>query len=366
MAAQMWRAVAIFRILTLAYAAVLIFRYRHLYAHPDGGLAVLAVMAAWTAVTAAAYARPRGRSPALICADVAVAALVVLSARLVDKAIRIHEGAPTLPVTWAAAPVLACAIAGGPIGGLAGAAVIAAAVIAERGAVTGSTSGSAVLLLIEGGVVGYFVRFGLRAEAALDRAARQEAAVAERERIARGIHDSVLQVLALVSARGRDLGGEAAELARLAGEQESALRTLVSGPSAQPPAGGLLDLGNLLEPLGGSRVTVSCPADAVLLTDEAARALAAATGEALDNVRRHAGPDARAWVLVEDDGTAVTVSIRDDGNGFAEGRLAEAEAAGRLGVAQSIVGRLRDVGGKACLTSSPGQGTEVELHVPRN
>ncbi len=46
MAGQMWRAVAIFRILTLAYAAVLIFRYHHLYAHPDAGLAVLAVMAA--------------------------------------------------------------------------------------------------------------------------------------------------------------------------------------------------------------------------------------------------------------------------------------------------------------------------------
>jgi two-component sensor histidine kinase len=175
----------------------------------------------------------------------------------------------------------------------------------------------------------------------------------------------VLQVLALVSARGRDLGGEAAELAKLAGEQESALRALVSGASVGSPAGSVLDLGGLLEPLGGGRVTVSCPAGAVLLADEPARALAAATAEALDNVRRHAGPDARAWVLVEDDGDAVTVSVRDDGRGFAGDRLAEAEAAGRLGVAQSIVGRLRDVGGKACLTSSPGQGTEVELRVPR-
>lgn len=366
MAGQMWRAVAIFRILTLAYAAVLISRYHHVYAHPDGGFAVLGVMTAWTVVTAAAYATPRGRNPWLICADVAVTALVVLSTRLVDTAGHIDAGAPTLPVTWVAAPVLASAIAGGPLGGLAGAAVIAAAVIGERGAVTGSTFGSTVLLLIAGGVVGYFVRFGLRAEAALERAARHEAAVAERERIARDIHDSVLQVLALVSARGRDLGGEAAELARLAGEQESALRAVVSGAWVRPPAGGLLDLAGLLEPLGGSRVTVSCPAGAVLLADEAARALAAATGEALDNVRLHAGADARAWVLVEDDAAAVTVSIRDDGNGFAEGRLAEAEAAGRLGVAQSIVGRLRDVGGKACLTSSPGQGTEVELRVSRN
>jgi len=175
----------------------------------------------------------------------------------------------------------------------------------------------------------------------------------------------VLQVLALVATRGRELGGEAAVLARLAGEQENALRTLVSGAAVPPPEGGQLDLAGLLEPLGNSRVTVSCPAGAVLLPDAAARALAAAAGEALDNVRRHAGGDARAWVLVEDDGTAVTVSVRDNGLGFAEGRLAEAETAGRLGVAQSIKGRLRDAGGSACVRSSPGQGTEVELRVPR-
>jgi signal transduction histidine kinase len=112
-------------------------------------------------------------------------------------------------------------------------------------------------------------------------------------------------------------------------------------------------------------VTVSCPAGAVPLGDAPALALAAATGEALDNVRRHAGPDAKAWVLVEDDGAAVTVSVRDNGLGFAPGRLEEAEAAGRLGVAQSIRGRIRDVRGTARLTSSPGQGTEVELRVPR-
>jgi signal transduction histidine kinase len=366
MAGQMWRAVAFFRILTLAYAAVLIIRNHHQYAHPAGGFVVLAIMAAWTVVTVTAYATPRGRNPWLICADVTIAALLVLSTRLVDTTIRIDGGQPTLPVTWIAASVLACAVAGGPVGGLGGAVVLSAAVTAERGQPTQGTFGATVLLLIAGGVVGYFVRFGLRAEAALGRAARREAAVAERERIARGIHDSVLQVLALVSARGRDLGGEAAELARLAGEQESALRALVSGASVARPAAGLLDLGNLLEPLGGQQVTVSCPAGAVLLADEPARALAAATSEALDNVRRHAGPDARAWVLVEDDGTAVTVSIRDDGRGIAAGRLAEAEAAGRLGVAQSIVGRLRDVGGKACVTSSPGQGTEVELRVFRS
>src|SRR5258708_2093617 len=268
----MWRAVAIFRILTLGYAAVLIIRNYHSYAHPAAGFAALAVMAAWTVVTVAAYARPRGRTPWLISADVAVAALLILSTRLIDTTSDINAGAPTIPVSWVAASVLACAVAGGPVSGLAGAVVIAAADLAEREALPQSTFNGTVLRLIAGGVVGYFVRFGLRAEAALERATRHEAAIAERERIARGVHDSGLQVLALVSARGRELGGEAAELARLAGEQERALRALVSGASVVRPAGGLLGLGSLLEPLGGSRVAVSCPAGAVLLADEPLRA----------------------------------------------------------------------------------------------
>ena len=46
---------------------------------------------------------------------------------------------------------------------------------------------------------------------------------------------------------------------------------------------------------------------------------------------RHAG--GRAWVLVEDEGETVTVSIRDEGPGIPDGRLDEAAAQGRLGVA---------------------------------
>jgi signal transduction histidine kinase len=365
MAGQMWRAVAVFRVVTLVYAAFLIISDHDRYAHPSAGLLALGVMSAWTAITVLAYARPGGRGTWLICTDVAVAAMLVLSTRLIDTASRIDAGAPTIPVAWAASPILACAVAGGPVGGLAGAAVIVAADIAERGGLPQSTFNNAVLLLIAGGVGGYVVRLGLRAEATVDSAARREAAIAERERIARGIHDSVLQVLALVSVKGRELGGEAAELAKLAAEQENALRSLVSGASVGHTRAGLIDLAALLEPLGDSRVTVSCPAGSVILPDAAAHALAAAVGEALDNVRRHAGADARAWVLVEDDGLAVTVSVRDDGTGFAAGRLAEAEEAGRLGVAHSIVGRLAGVAGSARLTSAPGQGTEVELRVPR-
>jgi hypothetical protein len=101
--------------------------------------------------------------------------------------------------------------------------------------------------------------------------------VAERERIARGIHDSVLQVLALVSSRGQTLGGEAAELGNLAAEQEAALRALVASPVNGGPLGGKLDLRALLDPLGDAKVTVSCPAEPVMLDEAAARAVCGTT-----------------------------------------------------------------------------------------
>jgi signal transduction histidine kinase len=120
----------------------------------------------------------------------------------------------------------------------------------------------------------------------------------------------------------------------------------------------------LIDVLADARITVSCPAIAVMLTPQAARALSGAAVAAVDNVRKHAGDGARGWVLVEDDGTVIRVSVRDNGAGFDPGRLAVAAASGRLGVSHAIVGRLRDVGGTAVVTARPGQGTEVDLRVP--
>ncbi|WP_258565502.1 sensor histidine kinase, partial [Streptomyces sp. WELS2] len=68
---------------------------------------------------------------------------------------------------------------------------------------------------------------------------------------------------------------------------------------------------------------------------------------------------------VEDEPDEIVVTVRDDGPGIPEGRLAQAEGEGRLGVALSIRGRLRDLGGSAAILSVPGQGTEVELKVPK-
>lgn len=375
MHAQLWRAVVLFRVLAVIYAAALFISNRGGYAHPSAGFGVLAGLVVWTALTAVWY--PRGTGGRwLVAVDVAVAIAAIGFTRYVDTSAHIADGAPTLAAAWGAAPVLAAALVGGPWIGLVAALLIAGTDVWERGSLAQTTFNGVVLLVIVGVVGGYVARLLRRAERVAQDAARREAAAAgleaatsERARLARDIHDSVLQVLTLISRRGRELGGEAAELAALAGAQEAALRSLVAEPLPAAVAGaagrGLLDVRALL-PAPCSQLSVALPGDPVLLPEVVARAVAGAAGEALANVERHAGVDSQAWVLVEDDGVAVTLSVRDDGCGFGPGRLNDAARSGRLGVAQSILERARSVGGEAVVTSVPGEGTEVEIRVPRS
>jgi signal transduction histidine kinase len=169
----------------------------------------------------------------------------------------------------------------------------------------------------------------------------------------------------MVQRRGTEAGGEAAEIGRLAGEQEAALRALVTVDGPTSPQSGQLDLAAHLTREASAMVSVITPADPVLLNERTVNEMAAAVRAAIDNVRRHCGPAAKAWVLVDDEGATVSVTIRDDGPGFPDGRLAEAAAEGRLGVSHAISGRIRDLGGSADISSSPGAGTEVRLRVPR-
>jgi signal transduction histidine kinase len=366
----LWRAVVVFRIGALLYAGALIVRADRGYAHPAGGLAVLAVMVGWTALMTFANGTERGRRWPAVGADLAVCLALTISSLWVQTHEQSHGGSVTLTTTWSAAPMLGAAVRGGPWGGAAAAAVLGAGVVITRQALTLDTVGSVVLLFLAGTVSGYVVRLAVRAERQLAAAVRLEAATRERERLARGIHDGVLQVLTLVQRRGTEIGGEAGELARLAAEQEIALRGLVAAPSPAGAAGsdadgGPVDLCALLAAERSSHVTLSTPAVPVPLDPHAARELAAAVRAALDNVVRHAGASARAWVLVEDLADEVVVSVRDDGPGIPLGRLDRAAAEGRLGVALSMRGRVRELGGTATVHSTPGEGTEVELRVPR-
>ena len=364
-AEPLWRAIAVYRFASIGYAMLLAVINRAAYSRPGWAWVVIAVMTAWTAATTVAYARPERRTRPLLSADLAVTAGLLLSTAALQYPSAMRHGVMPVTAIWVAGPVLAWAVQYGRRAGAISALVMSGCDFLLRSEAITVVLNGVVLLLLAGVVVGHLARLAAEVETERRHVLQVEAASRERERLARDIHDSVLQVLAMVQRRGAEAGGEAAELGRLAGQQEAALRSLVgSGQAGGSPAGDV-DLRALVLPIQSDQVTVSAPAQAVRLDRTAADELTSAIRAALDNVRRHGGERARAWVLVEDEPDLVTVTVRDDGPGIPDGRLAEAAAAGRLGVSHSICGRLRDLGGSAVIRSVPGEGTEVELSLPR-
>ena len=227
---QLWRGVVTYRIAALAYAGALILANRDEYAEPRAALVVLAAMAGWTVLMTAANSRDSGRVWPVVVADHAVCVLVTLASVPVQGAERIEADTPTLPTSWAASPVLGLGAARRPgrrRGRRAGAGRGVGAHPRRHHPGHARQPGAAAARRPVGG---YVARLAVGAEERLAEAVRLEAATRERERLARDIHDAVLQVLALVQRRGAELGGEAAELARLAGEQEVALRGAASPP----------------------------------------------------------------------------------------------------------------------------------------
>ncbi|MGP2439413.1 MacS family sensor histidine kinase [Streptomyces sp. JW3] len=383
----LWRALTAYRVLTMVYAIGLFgTAYEH-FTRPWLAVGYYAVLVAWTLATLPRVANAAACTKRFLALDLTVALTGILLTPLADDPDRIASGGPTLPSIWTAGAVLAFAVKGGWRWAAVASTLVAVANLVERGSPARDTVHNVLLVWVAAIAIGYVVEVARASERTLARALEIEAATRERERLARDIHDSVLQVLAMVQRRGAVLGGEAAELGRMAGEQEIALRTLVSGglvpvsrasedaaqgavvravDEPETPDPGPADLRTLLAPYAGARTSLAEPGAPVELAPAAAREVAAAVGAALDNVRAHAGERARAWILVEDEPDEVIVTVRDDGPGIPEGRLAEAEGEGRLGVALSIRGRLRDLGGSAELISVPGQGTEVELKVPKD
>jgi signal transduction histidine kinase len=365
---RLWRAVDVFRVLALGYAAVVFGLAEGQHLRAWLGWLILALLGAWTAAITV-WRRRTPPGPRLLTADLVIACAAVLATTAVDDRARIAAGAATLPATWSASPVLAWAVLRGRRGGLVAAACVAAADLVEVRRFSASTLDAIVLLFLSGALVGWAVELLRAGRADLARAVALQAATRERERLAADIHDSVLQVLAYVRRRGLQVGGEAADLAALAGEQEVRLRSLVASQEAaagRNAAGAEEEFTASLTALAARDVVVTGPGHPVLVSPPVAHALRGAVLATLDNVRLHAGPDAKTWILLEDEPERITVTVRDDGVGIPSGRLEEAAHEGRLGVQASVRGRLADIGGTATIRSAPGEGTEVELVVPRS
>ncbi|MGY4709048.1 MacS family sensor histidine kinase [Mycolicibacterium sp. CBM1] len=361
----LWRAAQVFRLLSYGYAVYFQLTRSGELERPALGWVLFGLLSGWTLACAVAYLQGFGRRAGWVLAEVVVVVALMLGTELVasDQWVADNQSLPT--TLWATNATISAAILLGPVAGMVTGAVVVATAAAMKGQVNLDLgrNASIVIELAVGLAVGMAAQTARRAHAELERAVRLSAALDERERLSRQVHDGVLQVLALVAKKGRELGGPAAELGDLAGQQERALRRLISTAGPEPDAG-VVDLRTLLARRESDRVSLSLPGTAVPLDATVAAELDAAVGNALDNVAAHAGADARAYVFLEDLGESVTVTVRDDGAGIPPGRLEEAAGQGRVGVSKSIVGRLDSLGGSATLSSDDG-GTEWELSVPK-
>lgn len=196
-------------------------------------------------------------------------------------------------------------------------------------------------------------------------------AEARRRQGARLLHDTVLATLTLLAHSGVGVSEQA--LREQAGEDATLLRQLRLGANPTPHSSGDYklrpvdesSLGNTLESVKQRFRRMGLDVNwhgtgHVLLPSDVLDSFLLALAECLENVRRHSGVSEAHVTITDDEGT-VRAMVTDAGIGFDLDTIGQ----GRLGFTESIVARLRDVGGNARLFSSPGSGTTVVLEVPK-
>ncbi|BDI21386.1 sensor histidine kinase [Herbiconiux sp. L3-i23] len=208
----------------------------------------------------------------------------------------------------------------------------------------------------------------------LARAHRDAGGVAERERIAREVHDTIAQSLTGLVMLAQRASATAAtanpDLASLRGQLElietvgvealGEARAVVADSAAVPLDGGLADamarLGDRFERETGLRVEVAVDA---AMTRELEVVLLRCAQEALANVRKHAGATAVRLVVTRRDG-AVRLEVTDDGRGITEAESLRSPGFGLSGMRD----RLALVGGTMTVGPAHRSGTELVVRVP--
>ncbi|GJF29574.1 histidine kinase [Kitasatospora sp. NE20-6] len=182
----------------------------------------------------------------------------------------------------------------------------------------------------------------------------------ERAEIAAHVHDSVLHTLTLIQRRAED----PKEVLRLARAQERELRLWLYRPEAVAEAAPdtlaehVRAIVAEVEDRHGVPVELVCVGDCPM--DERIAAQMQAGREAMVNAAKYGG-GGPVQVYAEVEGRTVSVFVRDHGPGFDPESVPE----DRMGVRESIVGRMKRNGGTARVRPAAGGGTEVELEMER-
>lgn len=366
----LFRGVTVFRAIALVWAVTGVISSWDLVRHRLGAVALLALMALWTALVSLWPGRGPflpPTAPWVLMTELMIGAVVFLGDGFVYNAGR----QISLPWSWPAAGVIAIGVMWGWRAGLvASLAMVGASLITEFRLDTNLSEPiqafSRVGLWVVTGLLAGYVSSRLR------RAETEVALARAREEVARQLHDGVLQTLAVIQRRSDD-----GELAALARDQEGDLRRFLSGAgSAQTELEpGLRHLAQRHQRLfPETTVAVVVAPDAPELGAQSLEAVLGAAGEALTNVGKHAEAT-KVTIYAEpaelDDvlelveggvlkrsGDVLFLSVKDDGRGF---DLAAVEE--RIGLSRSIRGRITEAGGSVGVSSRPGRGTEVRLWI---
>lgn len=338
---------------TWAVAVALIDARSEVLVRPSIALAILGPLLAWSIFTAVLARRtPRFLlTPAAQVIDIAFG-VVVVAAEWVT-----YDGDHPLRfgAMWQLAPIIGAGLRYGAFGGLAtgmGLGLVNAAALG----ITEGFDGRILAMLSALVLLGVA---GAAAGAILDRLRRAEDDLAEaraRERIARTLHDGVLQTLAVIQRRSDD-----ADLVALAAAQDQDLRRWIRGEADGDTETNLVEglhtMAEQIRARDGMVVNVVAVGSPKVAPADR-EALLGAVNEAVTNATKHGTPTAVTVFLdVEDD--MLVCSVSDDGCGF------EPERTGTgLGMENSMRAPIESIGGSLQVRSRPGVGTEVEMRIP--
>ena len=187
----------------------------------------------------------------------------------------------------------------------------------------------------------------------------EEARRADEREQHRQLHDTVLSTLTMVAAGAFAEPSQA--LTAQAARDLRVLQGLAGAPAVRDGLAPLTDLTPKLERAAASTgdLAVGLKLVPVTLPPPVADELVACVGEALRNVKRHAGTGQAEVTVTGGAGWAV-VKISDRGRGFDP----SATPPSRRGIRESITGRMQAAGGRAAIASRPGAGTTVTVSWP--